>query len=461
MHRSSPRPLLAVVLVTLLGVLGSMALQSPAASAVPPGAPSPCTAVQTADGIAVTWTRPTSGTPVWRYVLRIKGQVTPTIQLDAADRQTENGQRSYLWTGTTAGGSSPLTMMVRAKNGESKPGDWCRATVTTETDREPSPTPEPTPTPEPSPTGEPPSTVSSRASSTASSGDLAIRVFPHYLNKTYGSHRAVLDTLGRLGVTRVSGLLTPNMAPSVTRFYQDAYARHGIKVWFAVGQPGDVLTDAQWADVRAQLSGPLAGMVELVSGWNEPNHRVGGSWEVPTAAHQNRLWAETQQVNAAGQDIKVGTPPLWSGNVNEQYADLRLLAPKIAGSYDWINWHLYPHGNTGSDLAALIDRQVAEFTAAYGQVPMVNSETGYFTAQNYTGGSNPSTESEQATQLSDLVALHRARGIGLSYFELLDDPDPTGANREAHFGLVRTPSLDSTTWSDKPAFAVFRDLVTQ
>lgn len=293
-----------------------------------------------------------------------------------------------------------------------------------------------------------------------SNPQIAIRVFPQYTGTTYGNHEAVLQDLGRLGVTRISALLTPGMSGDEIEFYQDAHTRYGIRVWFAIGAPGTTLSDADWTKVRNLLTGPLAGIAEIASGWNEPNHRVADDWSTATANHQKKLWTNIQQVNtASGQTIRVGTPPLWSGDIPQQYSDLQLLAPKIQGAYDTINWHLYPHGNTGSALASMIDTQLTKFKAAYGTHPIVNSESGYFTPTNYSGGSNPSTEAEQAAQLPDLVNFHLSRGIGISYFELLDDVDPTGANREAHFGLVRTPSLSPSTWTDKPAFAVFKNLV--
>ncbi|MBA3392187.1 MAG: Ig-like domain-containing protein [Deltaproteobacteria bacterium] len=291
---------------------------------------------------------------------------------------------------------------------------------------------------------------------------VAIRVFPHYSGSTYGNHESVLQQLGRLGVSRISALLYPTMSGEEIKFYQNAYSRYGIRVWFAVGSPGATLSDADWTKVRNLLTGPLAGITEVASGWNEPNHRLSGDWATPTANHQKKLWANIQQVNAAaGQTIRVGTPPLWSGSISTQFSDLAILSPKIKGAYDTINWHMYPHGNTGSALASMVDAQVTQFRAAYGSFPMLNSESGYFTAENYTGGSNPSTEAEQAAQLPDLVNFHLSRGISISYFELLDDVDPSGANREAHFGLVRTPSLSPSTWTDKPAFAVFKNLVTR
>lgn len=290
--------------------------------------------------------------------------------------------------------------------------------------------------------------------------DVGIRVFPHYSGATYGNHEAVLDDLGRLGVDRVSGLLTANMSSDEITFYRNAYSRHGIKFWAAVGAPGDVYTDADWAKVRDILSDPakLKGIVEVASGWNEPNHRV-SNFVAPTAAHQSKLWTNVQQVNAAtGQNIKVGTPPLWSGNINTQFNDMRALAPHIQGKYNLINWHMYPHGNTGSALQDMIDRQISEYRSAYGNFPMLNSESGYSTSVNSSNG-NPVTEAQQAALIDDLILFHTQRNVDISYFEFLNDPDASLSNREAHFGLIYTPSTDPSTWRDKPAFAVFAGLV--
>lgn len=431
-------------LVAVLTAVG-LSFQPAAVSAGPPGVPAPCSAIPAGDGdYQIDWTAVEADPPVNWYVVRKKGDTTPTVKVEEGT--------IYFWTQGVEGASQPLTFMVRAHN-PAGVSPWCEAVV-----GGPSPSPSPTPTPTPSPTESP------TATETPPPGDVnpeqvGIRVFPQYSGATYSNHARLLDDLERLGVRRISGLLTPNMAADEIAFYQEAHTRMGIEVWFAVGRPGTVLTVAQWTQVRNLLSGPLAGMVEVASGWNEPNHQVGGDWATVTANHQNRLWAEIQDVNqASGQDILVGTPPLWSGNINEQYADLRELAPKILGHYDIINWHQYPHGNTGSALEEFIDRQVTEFRNAYGDFPMLNSESGYSTSVN-SGSGNPVTEAQQAALVDDLVLFHQERGIWISYFEFYNDPDASLSNREAHFGFVYTPTLDPSTWRDKPAFAVFQGLV--
>jgi len=504
-----------VSLLTIMSMLGGLSLAAPASAAVPSAPPSCSAVVNPTGGWDISWARPlTSDSPIYRYAIRAKGQTDPTIQLNVT-RGTENPSRSYHWTDTVAGASSPLTFLVRGVN-DTGPGAWCEAPVGA-TNQAPSVSAGPdlsvtlpnaasldgTVSDDGLPAGSTvtqtwsevsgPGTVtfannhavdttaafgaagsyvlrltatdgalaaSDDVNVTVASGvnpHVAVRVFPQNTGSTYSDHAAVLATLGRLGVDRVSGKLAPNMDSSVIQFYQDAYNLYGIKVWFAVGTPDVALTSAQWTDIRNTLEGPLKGIVEVASGWNEPNSGVSGDWVTKTANHQAQLWSNIQQVNSeSGQSIEVGTPPLWSGNISQQYTDLNTFAPTIQGKYNLINWHLYPHCNTGTALQDMIDTQKQKFQAAYGSSwPILSSESGLST---YSGGSCPITPQQQADQIDDLINDHLARGIDISYFELLDDVDPSNTNKEANWGLVETPGLDSSTWYDKPAFAVFQTL---
>ncbi len=281
---------------------------------------------------------------------------------------------------------------------------------------------------------------------------VAVRVFPSYNTKVYRHHDAVLARLGDLGVKRMSHKMTPGLASNaaVIAFTQRAYFEHGIKSWLTMGEPLAPLSSADWDRMIKALKGPLAGMVDRVYGWNEPNHVRGGgrlpsNWHSMTAAHQHQLWSRVSPLG-----IKVGTPQLWSGDLNRHDADLAKLAPGIRGSFDHIGWHLYPRGGVGVEL---LDRFDATYRRTLGTFPVVCTEAGHFTAPNYTGGAVNVTEAQQADYLPKLVDEYLSRGYGLSYFELLNDPDPTGANREAHLGLFRTPSLDPGTWTPKPAFS--------
>jgi hypothetical protein len=281
-----------------------------------------------------------------------------------------------------------------------------------------------------------------------------IRVFPQKKGTTYANHTAVHKELKALGVNRISGLITPTMSPEVLTFYQSLMAQ-GYKFWLTVGEPHTPLSPAQWDKVAANVKVLSAG-IELLSGWNEPNHArapkvLPPDWVAQTNAHQAELWKRFNQ------GYQIGTPQLWSGDPAKQFTDLTKFAPAWRGKYHVIGWHYYMrHSGTGNvlDTSFLEKEQEPKFRSILNDTTsrIVCTESGFFTAPKYTGGSNPVTEAQQAALIPQLAKWYADRGYGLSYFELLDDPDSTKAKREANFGLVRTPSLDSTTWTRKPAF---------
>ncbi len=287
---------------------------------------------------------------------------------------------------------------------------------------------------------------------------VAVRVFPTYRSAVYGQYDAVLARLGALGVRRISHKIGPAMDPAVIEFTQRAFREHGITSWLTVGAPRVPLAAAQWDQIEGLLSGPLAGMVERCYGWNEPNYDRGGGpftdqWPQQTAAHQSELWARVKPLG-----IEVGTPQLWSGSLETHDADLAVLAPLIEGTFDHIGWHLYPRGDVGIDL---IEQFEATYRLRLGEFPVVCTEAGYLDAANYTGGAANLTSAQKAILVPQLIDAYTSRGYGISYFELLDDPDASASNREASLGLVECRAVDPATWVDKPAFDAFRSRLSR
>ena len=107
--------------------------------------------------------------------------------------------------------------------------------------------------------------------------------------------------------------------------------------------------------------------------------------------------------------------------------------------------------------AALIDRFETIYRRLLGAFPVVCTEAGYLDAAGYVGGAANLSPSQKADLVPRLVDAYVSRGYGLSYFELLDDPDATESDRESNLGLVECPSTDPTTWVDKPAFGSLRE----
>lgn len=323
-----------------------------------------------------------------------------------------------------------------------------------------------------------PGMVTGAISATRLRQTFGTRVFPTYTGKVYGE-LVISDTTRRTAARNwLTGLnpgfithkLVPGMSTAVLNFIADM-STAGIPSVLTVGEPFKTYTDAQWNQMMGYLTGTLAGHVQMVTGQNEVNH-VRGTGTLPTnwatiaGNHQHRLWTEVNgsggvnaTLAAAGKPaIKVGTPCLWSGDIAVHDADLNTLAPLVTGYCDAIVFHLYPRGGEPTwNLNHFVD----EYQTKYGSsLPIWCTEAGYFTAPNYTGGAANITEASQAIYLVKLVLEYALRGCKVGQFEFLNDPDPTGANREANLGLlnVGSSSVSSLLWSAKPAYAPLQAL---
>lgn len=122
--------------LTVLALSSTAALTFSAAEAAAPAAPQ-CAAVQdSGNAYTVSWTRPASESPVWRYVTRIKGVKNSAIRLDVP-RWKDNPARE---TSRSASGSP--VFKVRAVNHDGG-STWCSARPTSGTDTPELPTTDP------------------------------------------------------------------------------------------------------------------------------------------------------------------------------------------------------------------------------------------------------------------------------------------------------------------------------
>jgi hypothetical protein len=286
-----------------------------------------------------------------------------------------------------------------------------------------------------------------------------IRVFPHYANKNYGNHPVTLAYLKNLGVKRISGQINPDMTPAVLAFYR-ALIDDGCRLWLTVGVPHVPIGPAEWNQLEEHVAA-LGDGIDLLSGWNEPNHArapkvLPKDWVAQTNSHQSELFRRF------GARYRIGTPALWSGSQTKQFEALGKL--DLAGKYHVITWHWYMrHDNPGLVLdTSALDVQEAEFRRVLGDTAstIVCTESGFFTAPNYVGTSNPVTEAQQAALIPQTAKWYVDRGYGFVYFELYDEPDPAGANREDWFGVVACPTNNPADWTKKPAYDAVKGMLT-
>jgi hypothetical protein len=286
---------------------------------------------------------------------------------------------------------------------------------------------------------------------------VGVRIFPHYADKTYGQHDALFSWIKNAGLKRVTGQVGPETPEAAIRFYERLRDELGIKGWLTIGKPRQVFTTTQQARVVA-LADRLEGFIEQVANWNEPNHlRNDGDipvagWETKVRTQQRWLWDTFHP-----RGIDVATPQLWSGNLSQHETDLRKMAPAVEGLFDVIAWHLYPRGGVGEDL---VQGFYDLYYSVLGEHRVCCTEAGYFDAPNYTGGAIDVTQAEAAEYLPQHARLYTDRGDRFGGFELLNDPDPSKANREANLGWINTPAIDPGTWTAKPVFNAMKAMLT-
>lgn len=258
-----------------------------------------------------------------------------------------------------------------------------------------------------------------------------------------------------LGVKKVRSGIHPGTPQKHIDFYNSLYDDLGVTSCMTVGKPRVVLTPTQWDKIAAVL-GKMRG-VEMLCNWNEPNHNRGNKgapltdWEIKTVKNGHEIRTRFDR------DYVIGSAQMWSGQKKKHDADLNALAKTsitVGGkkvtykdTFEHIVWHLYQPGQKRmSEYETL-------YTGLFGNLPITCSETGMSTAPNQAQGALSMTEPEQAEFLKQHLGMYAKAGHNVYWFELRDDPDPAGTDREDWLGLFRA---DGTP---KPAAKAFRDLL--
>jgi hypothetical protein len=272
----------------------------------------------------------------------------------------------------------------------------------------------------------------------------------------YSETSRVLEALDDLGVRHIRDRVTHT---SGTRRGFAEFARSGGRVEGICGALGD--SESMRSVVRGVLdaySDPHR-VFSALEGINEPNND-GVPWVEET---RGKLLALRRQRNrhdlhripiVAPALARVNSGGVEGATTEEQSARLGDLSDVV----DVGNVHVYPRMQTPS---GDIDRFLAYQRAVCGRRPVHCTEAGWFTAMNYEGGSWPTPEDVVATYAPRLIAEHWLRGIRRVFlYELLDDYDPTGADRESNFGLFRVGGPDrGSTWTPKPHARALRNLL--
>jgi hypothetical protein len=278
----------------------------------------------------------------------------------------------------------------------------------------------------------------------------------HFETSAYADSRRVIDQIANLGARHVRSRLAiqPEVQASFKRLASNGTQVHGVCGAFGDPQPmGEVM-----ASVAHSYANPLS-VFSAFESINEPNNN-GVPWIAETRAKTKALFQERHRYGLDAVPIvgpalaRVVSGGVQGNDTQAQSANLGNLQPWI----DRGNIHVYPRGLTPS---TDLDQFIAWQRQVCGREPIYNTEGGYFTAANYSGGSYPVSENAAKQYVPRLVMENWIRGIQQFFlYELLDDPDPTNSNREANFGMIAVSgSGPKAVWKPKPHYYAMKNFL--
>ena len=277
----------------------------------------------------------------------------------------------------------------------------------------------------------------------------------HFGTSVYGQTDRVVAAIDELGVRHVRNRVGTTAG---TRAGFKELTKLGVKVHGVCGAFGDRQSMAEvLAEVVRTYDDPYA-TFSAFEGINEPNNN-GRPWVEETRTKTRDLFLERNRHGLSGIPIvgpsiaRVYKNGAEGGSTAGQSRTLGDLTQFI----DYGNIHVYPRALPPS---ADIDEFMGYQRPISGDLPMMCTEGGYFNAMEYRGGAFPTPEDVAAKYLPQQVMEHWVRGNRRFFvYELLDDPDPSGRNREAHFGLLGVESARGP-WRPKPQFDALRNFIS-
>ncbi len=276
-------------------------------------------------------------------------------------------------------------------------------------------------------------------------------------NTVYAQTGRVLSALQELGVRNIRNRITLDTSS------QDAFrvlANHGTLVEGVCGAFGDPQTMQQVLSTVAHTNPDPTAVFSAFEGINEPNNQ-GKPWIDETRSKTRDLFEARASFGLEAIPI-VGPVLARVTQGGAQGGDTAGQSHQLGDLTPWIdrgNIHVYPRGGSPStDLDAFINWQ----RAVCGNLPIYTTEGGYFTASHYVGGATSTPEDAVRQYVPRELMENWIRGINRFFlYELLDDPDATGSQREAHFGMLAVTGPGSTSaWTPKPHFEAMKHLLS-
>lgn len=276
----------------------------------------------------------------------------------------------------------------------------------------------------------------------------------HFDGTAYADHTAVLSWLKRLGVRHVRNRVTTD--PAVLDAFA-AMAEAGIGLQAVCGRLGDPQPMRELLDALAARVRPDS--ITALEAINEPNNQ-GRTWVAETRdktreLHDARAAAGLTAVPLVAPALaRVDAGGVEGASTREQARSLGDLRPWV----DYGNIHVYSRGWQPTVDLAYFTQCAREVT---GDLPIVCSETGYFTAADYRGPAEAVPLRVAGAYGPQALMEHLWAGERRMFrYELFDEPGVSTYDREASFGMVLPVDEGvTTTYFPKPDFAPMQRLL--
>ncbi len=278
----------------------------------------------------------------------------------------------------------------------------------------------------------------------------------HFGPTVYGQTDRVVEAIGDLGVRHVRNRIASTAG---TRAGFKALTDIGVKVHGVCGAFGDRQPMSEVLNEVVRTYDDPYATFSAFEGINEPNNN-GRPWVTETRTKTRDLFLERNRHGLTG--IPIVGPSLArvpaGGVEGGSTAGQSKVLGDLSQFMDYGNIHVYPRALPPS---ADIDEFMRYQRAVCGDLPMMCTEGGYFNAMKYNGGAFPTPEDVAATYLPQQIMEHWVRGNRRFFvYELLDDPDPLGKDREAHFGLLGVQGTRGGEWRPKPQYNALKNFLS-
>lgn len=269
---------------------------------------------------------------------------------------------------------------------------------------------------------------------------IGVNVHLSYFDTSYGNFPLLRLRLEQLGLRHLrdgacSGC--PTQQQEIAEL-----GREGYRFDLLMGSPQQ--GEAKLPGLLDSVAALPVGSVDALEGPNEFDSSGLADWPALLRSYQQRL-RQLRDAVPALRHVPVVAPSLVA-----QASRARL--GELGDAAQFGNLHSYPGAKApGANLSS----ELALASLVSGAAPVIATETGYDTSPLPGPPLPPVTEDLQARLLPLLYLDYFAVGISRTYlYELADEkPDPTGANGEQHFGLLRQDL------SPKPVFGVLARMI--